>query len=42
VLVDTDRLRSVDWAERHIVLEMSRRDVESSPEFDRSLVAARG
>jgi sporulation protein YlmC with PRC-barrel domain len=42
VLVDTDRLRSVDWAERHIVLEMSRRDVESSPEFDRSLLAARG
>jgi sporulation protein YlmC with PRC-barrel domain len=40
VLVDTDRLRSVDWAGRHIVLGMSRGEVESGPEFDRSLIAA--
>ena len=42
VLVDPDRLRSVDWAERHIVLAISRREVERSPEFDRSLIAAPG
>ena len=42
VLVDPDRLRSVDWAERHILLDMGRGEVESSPEFDRSLITARG
>ena len=41
VMVETDRLRSVDWADRRIALDMSRRDVESSPEFDRSLLTAR-
>ena len=42
VVIDTSRLRSVDWANRHIVVDMSRRDVESSPETDRSPITARG
>ena len=34
VLVAPDRLRSVSWADRHIMLDMSRREVETSPEYD--------
>ena len=34
VLVDPQRLRSVDWGERHIVLDLSRDDVKASPEYD--------
>jgi len=34
VLVSPERLRSVDWAEQHIVLDMTRADVKASPEYD--------
>jgi uncharacterized protein YrrD len=42
VLIDTSRLRSVDWGNRHIVVDLSRREVESSPETDRSSITDRG
>jgi uncharacterized protein YrrD len=34
VLIEPDRLRSVSWADQHIVLALSRGEVESSPEYD--------
>ncbi len=34
VLVGPERLRAVDWADQHIVLDMTRADVKSSPEYD--------
>lgn len=40
VLVGPDRLRSVDWAERHIGLDMTRADVKASPEYDVAASAA--
>jgi uncharacterized protein YrrD len=40
VLIAPDRLRSVDWAERYILLDLSRRAVEISPEYDRSITKA--
>jgi uncharacterized protein YrrD len=43
VVIDPDRLRSVSWADRHIVLDMTKGEVESSPEYDDLAVApARG
>jgi len=39
VVIDPDRLRSVSWADRHIVLDMTRSEVKSSPEYDGSTVA---
>ncbi len=40
VLVDPDRLRAVDWVERRIVLDLSRREVETGPEYDPGSTAA--
>jgi hypothetical protein len=34
VLVGPERLRSVDWGEQHIVLDLSRDQVKASPEYD--------
>ena len=39
VVIDPDRLRSVSWADRHIVLDMTKSEVESSPEYDDLAVA---
>ena len=39
VLVAPERLRSVDWADQHIVLDMSRPDVKASPEYDPATIA---
>jgi hypothetical protein len=39
VLIETDRLRSVSWADQHIVLDLSRSEVESSPEYDSAATA---
>jgi uncharacterized protein YrrD len=40
VVIDPDRLRSVSWADQQIELDLSRSEVESSPEYDSSTVAA--
>jgi sporulation protein YlmC with PRC-barrel domain len=34
VLVGPERLRSVDWADQHIVLDLTRAEVKASPEYD--------
>jgi hypothetical protein len=39
VLVDPGRLRAVDWVDRRIVLDLSRREVEASPEYDPARLA---
>jgi uncharacterized protein YrrD len=39
VLIGPDRLRLVDWGERRIVLDLSRREVEASPEYDPAIAA---
>jgi hypothetical protein len=36
VLVGPEHLRSVDWGDRQIALDMSRDDVKASPEYDPS------
>jgi PRC-barrel domain len=40
VLIGPGRLRSVDWAGRRILLDLSRREVETSPEYDPATGAA--
>lgn len=40
VLVAPERLRAVDWADQHIVLDMTRADVKASPEYDAATMAA--
>ncbi len=40
VLIGPDRLRSVDWGGRQILLDLSRREVEASPEYDPASAAA--
>ena len=34
VLIDPDRLRSVDWVARTIMLDLSRGEIKASPEYD--------
>ena len=40
VLIGPDRLRSVDWGGRQILLDLTRREVEASPEYDPASAAA--
>ena len=40
VLIGPDRLRQVDWGERQILLDLPRREVEASPEYDPAIAAA--
>jgi len=39
VLIGPDRLRWVDWAGRQIGLDLSRRQVETSPDYEPALTA---
>jgi uncharacterized protein YrrD len=39
VLIDPDRLRAVDWLERHIILDLSRSEVEAGPDYDPGALA---
>ncbi len=39
VLIGPERLRSVDWAAQQIVLDLSRSEVETSPEYDPAITA---
>ena len=39
VLIGPDRLRSVDWIERTIALDLSRREIEASPAYDPGPIA---
>jgi sporulation protein YlmC with PRC-barrel domain len=41
VVVGPDRLRSVDWTDRHIVLDMTRAEVKASPEYDPAMTEPR-
>jgi sporulation protein YlmC with PRC-barrel domain len=40
VLVSPERLRAVDWADRHIGLDMTRDQVKASPEHDAAMMAS--
>ncbi len=40
VLIGPDRLRSVDWGGRQILLDLTRHEVEASPEYDPASAAA--
>jgi uncharacterized protein YrrD len=40
VLIGPERLRAVGWADQHIVLDMTRADVEASPEYDPARLVA--
>ncbi len=40
VLISPERLRSVEWADRQILLDLSRREIETSPEYETASAAA--